>query len=321
MNKPSFKKGDRVVFQLRDRKLMYGEFKHVAPNGKAYVVGEDKKAYERDIEKLKLAENAKTAFKINAPGLKLSKEQGMSEEATKPGKTFHINQRFQFLEQLVRMVIKGSAVSLIVTGEGGLGKSYTVLDQLKKKMLQKGEQYEVIKGYSTARGLYETLYNNNGKIMVYDDCDEILEHPVALNLLKGALDSYDERTIYWISKLPAGVTSDVPQSFEFYGRIIFISNKSQEQIEQALLSRALSVDLTMSLEDKLNRMEAILPGIRPSVPVELKKECLELVKENAELAHDLNLRTFMKVIDIRTDVENAENWKDLAMYAMINTVS
>ena len=46
--------------------------------------------------------------------------------------TFNINQRFNFLQDLTSMVVMGSTPSLIVTGEGGLGKTHTVTETIKE---------------------------------------------------------------------------------------------------------------------------------------------------------------------------------------------
>jgi hypothetical protein len=48
-----------------------------------------------------------------------------------PKVTFGVNERFQFLEDYVDMVANFQRKSVIVTGEGGLGKSHTVMRQLK----------------------------------------------------------------------------------------------------------------------------------------------------------------------------------------------
>ena len=39
---------------------------------------------------------------------------------------FGINQRFSFVEQMVSMIVQKTLPSAVITGEGGLGKSYTV---------------------------------------------------------------------------------------------------------------------------------------------------------------------------------------------------
>jgi hypothetical protein len=189
---------------------------------------------------------------------------------------------------------------------------------MAKKNLVENNQYVHIKGYATARGLFRLLYENCDKICIFDDCDAVLEDKVALNLLKGALDSYDKRVIKWIVK---STDESLPDEFEFTGRVIFISNKSMESVHQAILSRAMSVDLTMSEGDKITRMSNIIKNIKPSVPLELKQECLDLIKEYSSYTRDLNMRTLMKVIDIRIDKDNEENWRDLAIYSIVNTVS
>ena len=37
----------------------------------------------------------------------------------------------------------------------------------------------MVKGYSTAKGLYRTLFENNGMVIIFDDCDSILKDDVA----------------------------------------------------------------------------------------------------------------------------------------------
>jgi Cdc6-like AAA superfamily ATPase len=70
--------------------------------------------------------------------------------------TFDINQRFNFLQDLTSMVVSGATPSLLVMGEGGLGKTHTVTETIKDNSLSESE-WVSFKGYSTARGLYNTL--------------------------------------------------------------------------------------------------------------------------------------------------------------------
>jgi Cdc6-like AAA superfamily ATPase len=44
---------------------------------------------------------------------------------------FNINQRFEFLSDLTSMVVLGATPSLLVMGEGGLGKTHTVNQTIK----------------------------------------------------------------------------------------------------------------------------------------------------------------------------------------------
>jgi hypothetical protein len=236
----------------------------------------------------------------------------MTKETKTVATNFTINQKFNFLDSLTTMVVNNTTPSLIVTGEGGLGKTHSVTSTIQDNSLE-DKDYLFIKGYSTARGLYNTLYDNNGKLIIFDDCDSVLDDRVAINILKSALDSYETRTISWSARMNK---ADVyPQSFNFTGRIIFISNKDKAKIDGAILSRSLTVDLSMTPDEKIQRMEYILPNILPDYELAVKKDALKFLSDNKE-SDNLNLRTLIMVSKIRSSYE--DTWEDLATY-MINS--
>lgn len=224
-----------------------------------------------------------------------------------------INQRFYILTNLTQMVVKDVTPSLIVTGEGGLGKTHTVKKTISDLGINEN-QYIFFKGYSTARGLYNTLYDNNGKLIIFDDCDSVLEDKTSLNILKSALDSYDSREISWMAKM--NKNDEYPNQFEFTGRIIFISNKNKSKIDGAILSRSLVVDLTMTPDEKIERMTSILPYILPDYSDTIKKDALSFMKENKETNNSINMRTLIMVAKMRKTFP--ENWDQLANF-MINS--
>jgi len=150
---------------------------------------------------------------------------------------------------------------------------------------------------------------DNGKLIVFDDCDSVLEDKVAINILKSALDSYDKRTISWMSKM--NKSDEYPNQFDFTGRIIFISNKSKESIDQAILSRSLTVDLSMSFSEKIERMSHILENILPEMPMSIKKEALEFLGELKD-NQNLTIRSLITVCKIRNTF--SDTWKDMSKY-------
>ena len=241
---------------------------------------------------------------------------------------FSINQRFDFVEKLVTMVATGVQPSAVITGEGGLGKTYTVKSTLEKCGIPDltavmaetdgenygAEGYVMVKGFSTAKGLYRTLFQNNGSIIVFDDCDSILKDPVALNILKGALDSYDTRWVSWNSEMKE--SDDLPRTFEFTGSIIFISNMTQDQIDQAIRSRSMMIDLSMTEDQKIDRMEhiALGGGFLPTYSAEHKMDALNLLREIKAEVKEISLRTLISVTKIRA--ANNDGWKDLATYML-----
>jgi hypothetical protein len=222
--------------------------------------------------------------------------------------TFDINQRFSFLQDLTSMVVMGATPSLIVTGEGGLGKTHTVTETIKDNSLSESE-WVTFKGYSTARGLYNTLFDHNGKLILLDDCDSVLEDKVAISILKSALDSYETRQITWMAKMTKA--DEYPNQFNFTGRVIFISNKDKSKIDGAILSRSLTVDLTMTPSEKIERMRFILNKILPEYSIEVKSDSLNFLEQMKE-SSNINLRTLIMISKIRAQFP--DTWQNLATY-------
>jgi hypothetical protein len=247
--------------------------------------------------------------------------------ATEKQNRYDINTRFGFVEKLVNMVATGVQPSAVITGEGGLGKTYTVTKTLEANgykdisdladfqvgaIINTRKCFTMVKGYSTAKGLYRTLFENNKSIIVFDDCDAVLKDPVALNLLKGALDSYGKRIISWNADMR---DEDLPRSFEFTGRVIFISNMDQDKIDQAIRSRSMMIDLSMSLDQKIDRMEFIAKSdeFLPEYDSTIKNDALSLIREIKSDCKEISLRTLIAVCKIRA---SNKEYKDLATYML-----
>ncbi len=232
---------------------------------------------------------------------------------------FDINERFDFLGNFANMVIEDITPSLLVSGEGGLGKTYTVQEKLREAGLEEGIDYKVVKGYSTPKALYATLYENSDGLIIFDDCDSVLKDPTSLNILKGALDSYEKRVISWLSR--GFISDDLPDSFEFTGRVIFISNLPLNKVDGAVRSRTISVDLSMSLQDKIDRMRAIIHNIVPKYPMRVKTKVLDYLDENKENAKEFNMRTLeksIKVLSYYIDKNQEEQGYEAIKYLLTN---
>lgn len=239
---------------------------------------------------------------------------------------FHINKRFEFLSKTVKMVAKGLQASAVISGSGGLGKSYTVKKALVEAGLtdmtviraeegtrvNRARSFVIVKGYSTPKGLYRTLFENNDSVIVFDDCDSVLKDPVALNLLKGALDSYDTRVISWNSDMR---DEDLPRSFIFTGRVVFISNMVEEKIDQAIRSRSAVIDVSMSLNEIIDRMQVMISedNFLPEFDQQIKVEALGFIDRFKSKMREISLRTLITVCKVRAADEDGQ-WEELAEY-------
>jgi len=209
---------------------------------------------------------------------------------------------FDNLAHLTRMVGKGIQPSLLITGAAGTGKTHLVKQTLSEIGLRESEDFVHFKGRATAAGLFITLYENSDRIVVLDDCDSVFRDDDAVNILKAALDSYDTRRISYITSKPLKDSYDqpVPRHFEFTGRVIFISNKSRESLDEAIRSRSFVADITMTTEQLFARLEQLMPTMERAIPMTAKKEALCLMRElHAEYTgFEVNLRTFIKAARI-----------------------
>ena len=222
-----------------------------------------------------------------------------------------IHERLTLLSQLVEMIAHKHAPSLILVGPPGLGKTYEVKRTLKALGLEEDHDYHHIRGYASARGLYETLYNHNGRIILFDDCDNALTDAVAVELLKGALDSYDVRSISWLSA--SRKAGPIPPKFNFTGGVVFISNRALEEIDAPVHTRSLVIDLQMTRAEILERIETLLPSFKTNATPQQRRLAMDFIRRWAPNIQQLNLRTFVSVV--RIIQAHPRNWERVAIYA------
>ena len=299
--------------------------------GGQVVVSSPNKKYVRDVIERGLNGRAR------ALGITKVEELGaatasMAAHST-PLTEFDINERFEFLADYVDMVAARDMKSAIVVGEGGLGKSHTVFSQLRKNGLtdlqdleigastntaNSRTSYVVVKGYSTAKGLFRTLFENKNRLVVFDDCDSILRDDVAANLLKAALDSYDRRIVTWNAESFGG-EGDLPKSFEFTGAVIFISNLPMFKIPQAIISRSAPADVSMTRPEIITRMRQIVKGgeFLADIDMDIKEDALNFIAQhiNNPQVKSINLRTLIAVATNRRC--KPANWERLSLSMMM----
>ena len=228
------------------------------------------------------------------PVMKLSFTQAKEEQCP--------DEMFQNIERLTKMVGKGIQPSLVITGGAGTGKTHLVKSTLEGMGLKESTDFVHFKGRATAAGLFITLYENSDKIIVLDDCDSVFKDDDAVNILKGALDSYDTRKISYITTkaLKDEFGSEVPRHFEFAGRIIFISNINQSKLDEAIRSRSFVADVELTTDQMFTRMSQLATKMESRIPQAAKDQALELMKElDREFdGVEVNLRSFIKAARI-----------------------
>ena len=241
-----------------------------------------------------------------------------------------IRERFDILHEMTKATVSGDIRAMIVSGPPGVGKSYGVETEIEKaclfdKLAGKRLRAEVVKGSATPIGLYQTLYKYSdvNSVVVFDDCDSILLDDVALNLLKGALDSGKKRVISWLSESSALRREGIPDRFEFKGSVIFITNlkfdkmKSQKLRDHldALQSRCHFLDLTLdTMRDKLLRIKQIAKDGVLFADYDFNEyaqdDIIDFMHVNKERLREVSLRMALKIADLRKSFPG--NWKRMS---------
>jgi hypothetical protein len=108
----------------------------------------------------------------------------------------------------------------------------------------------------------------------------------------------------------------LPRSFKFEGQVIFISNKRMDQVDQAVRDRCAKVDVSMSPLQRIERMEHVLKDVMPHVSLHRRKEALELLRDNCEVARDISFRSLMNTITIRNE-PGLKDWRELALFSLL----
>lgn len=244
--------------------------------------------------------------------------------------------RFSVLDDMTRAVKKGHIRSLIVSGPPGVGKSFGVEKVLGKYQFAADlsdnnipKKFEIIKGSISPLGLFTKLYEFSGEknIIVFDDIDSIFHDDTSLNLLKAALDSSKTRRLSWVSDSRLLKAEGIPNSFDFKGGIVFITNLNFNNIRseklrphlQALESRSLYLDLTINNEyEKMLRIKQIVhDGMLDdhNLSADVKQDIVDYIDENKHRLRELSLRTVIKTADIATSFP--DRWRSIADITVI----
>lgn len=245
-----------------------------------------------------------------------------------------INMRFMILEEMTKAVKKGDVRSLLVKGTAGLGKSFGVEKVLHKhEMLSQlsGDKvpYEIVKGAMSALMLYKKLwdYREEKNVLVLDDCDSITTDEVSLNILKAALDSSERRTISWNTNSRFLEDNGIPNSFNFEGGCIFITNLTYSNVRSkklqdhlmALESRCHYLDLSINtVREKMLRIEQIVEhGMmeRMGVSDVAQVDIMEFLRTNKERMRELSLRSIVKLCELNKSMPHT--WAEVAKMTLL----
>lgn len=240
-----------------------------------------------------------------------------------------VNERFKLCRHMILAVVQGRLNGMIIAGAGGIGKSYMILEILRALNFKEGKDYLFMKNKVTSFALYHSAVDwRNGGLIILDDTTTWTDQHI--ELIKSMCDTNEPRVINWksIGKAHSGDADTLvkegklPDRIEFKGRMIVITNLTEDQIPQTLLSRCAVIPLAMTESEKLERMRTILKKMNPDMDLAFRREVMDALIEQYELerkwAEDpkmgkidvqpLCLRSLKKLLDYAKG--DPEGWRD-----------
>ena len=203
---------------------------------------------------------------------------------------------FEDIKTLTKFVAQGGSKSLIVCGMGGIGKTYEVTSTLRKIYGEPGDKYTYHSGAKISpRSFYSAVFRERDMLQVWDEADSILKQDDTIMMLKPALDTSGKPAMEYVTNtLPMTGKNEAeirdycaqcdaadtlvytnnpnklkdgemvfPSKFYFDGQMIFISNMRATEIEDAIKSRSIFLDVYLSATDVMNRMKTIIKAQYP----------------------------------------------------------
>ena len=245
-----------------------------------------------------------------------------------------VKDRFNTVKQMTKIFVRsnGAINGIIITGNAGIGKTHFV----KQAFIETDsfDRVTYVKGSSmTAPALYYKLWTNRmpGQILVLDDVDLIQkprgEVSTILDLLKGATEpTKGERILSWLRASSNALfrENNVPESFDFQGSIVWITNETQESLSKgcgphwhAISSRFNQVPVWLDEKEKLMYTIYLIEEVgmlgtdceakEGGYSEEVVKKTVQYLRDNWKNLDDITPRVAIKIADT---VENYPNdWK------------
>lgn len=244
------------------------------------------------------------------------------------------------ISSAMKLMNAGATNAIFLGGRGGVGKTQQVEDMLASFGLEDGCGYHKIAGSASAAGVYRTLWENRDGIILFDDSDKALTEMEARNYFKSAADTKKVRKVCaaksgksYVALEDINMTEDgevdddrLPRSFEFTGKVIFISNLGIDKLDPdgALRTRGWVQNVNPTNEEVYDYMEEICDKIVLDVNYRLtheqRIEVIEVLRARKVKTNTVNLRSLVKGLNYRAGIMQQggteEEWKELvSLYA------
>ena len=252
----------------------------------------------RKQEKELLVKQLNEASKIIKTKTDFAEQEKQTIEQWKNQKAIEIKiDEFKIAQHLILVTAKDFSNATIITGEGGIGKTFLTIETIKKEF--KKDEWDYKSGFTSPLAFYKYLYfNRNKRILIIDDVEGIFDNDKSVNILKGALwDTAGKRLISY--NTTSEKAEGVPNVFEIKTNLVILCNKVpniDDRNVSALMSRAIHYELEFSYIQKLKIIKEIL-SLRSDINKEQKKLVIEIIEKETSIAtENFNIRSMERLV-------------------------
>lgn len=240
-----------------------------------------------------------------------------------------MNDKFEVIQLLTQSIGSGNSIrSMVVSGSPGTGKSFSVFHELKElKKNNKELNFIILSGTISAIKLYVALWENSEKrnIIVLDDCDAVVEDIEALNMIKAATDTKKVRTIHYNKKSSYLEENGIPNAFDYFGGIIYLSNINfAQEVErktklaphvEAFISRSHYINVSMTTSrERILRIKSVIHSelfkSENGINDEQANQIEDWLMNHQDRLIEISIRTAVKLSDLMRDFPS--KWETIA---------
>jgi len=239
------------------------------------------------------------------------------------------NKKLQRVRDTTRLVASGYGNGYYCWGDGGVGKSWNMIAELKAMGLVRGKDWLLHNTRLSGPAWFDSIEKYPTLAHLLEDIENVFLDRTSLNLTRSALwgqedkDGKQERLVTYATKnlLKPGEERQVL----FTGQILFTGNKPLEAIpELEALSTRIEVEhVELARGEMLAVMKSIcLKGKQTDKGFVSPEDCLEVFHYYArhlEADTKLDLRVLNKAIKLRLGVKTLSlktTWQDLVLRAI-----
>jgi hypothetical protein len=234
------------------------------------------------------------------------------------------NRKLQRVRDTTRLVASGYGNGYYCWGDGGIGKSFNMIAELKAMGLVLDKDWVLHNTRLSAAAWFDSIDKFPSQVHMHEDIENLFTENTALNMLRSAMwgqedkDGRQERIVTYAVKNPLKPGEE--RRVLFAGQMLFTGNKPLEAIpELEALSTRIEVEHPeVSREEMLAVMKSIcLQGKKTDKGFVSPEDCMEVFRYYSTHLEDdtkLDLRVLNRAIKLRLGVRALKlrtTWQEL----------